>query len=428
MTNYKLSKLKNGLQVLTVPMRGRQSCAVAVWIRTGARYESRQEAGISHFLEHMLFKGTTTRNAQQIKQAVEGVGGSMNAFTSEEVTCYFAKLLKPHMAVAMEVLGDMVLNSTFPPVEVEKERSVILEEIKMYKDLPSHEVHEKMSALLWPKHSLGRPIAGTPESVKGLTRSTLVNYLERYYGPSNMVISVAGDVRHEDVLKLVEKHLIFQRKAIPNQFLKATFNSKGPRISIIKKKIEQTHMVLGFQGLPRMHPDRYKVSLLHVLLGANMSSRLFEEVREKRGLAYEIKSGLVSYMDTGAFIVSAGVEVNKGPECIRVVLGELKNISKLPPAAEELRRAKDFYMSQICMGVEDTLDHLLWVGDRVISGRAVPDLEKIRKNIQSVTSEQISKTAQKLFQKPKMYFSAIGPIPDAASRRMRKALTLGLKK
>jgi predicted Zn-dependent peptidase len=422
MKNYELTKLPNGLRVLTVPMKGRQSCGVAVWIRTGARYESSQEAGISHFLEHMLFKGTTSRNAQQIKQAVEGVGGSMNAFTGEEMTCYFAKLLKLQMPVAMEVLADMVLNSTFPEAEVEKERCVILEEIKMYKDLPSHEAHEKMSSLLWPKHSLGRPIAGTQESVTGLKRTDLVNYQERYYGPANMLVSVAGDVRHQDVLKQVKKHFNFRGKVKASSFDKASFLREGQRIWIKKKKIEQTHLVLAFQGLARVHPDRYKLSLLHVMLGANMSSRLFEEVREKRGLAYEIKSGLVSYIDTGAFIVSAGVEAKKAPECIRVVLNELRQISKQPPSAEELKRAKDFFMSQICMGVEDTLDNLLWAGDRVISGRNVPDLIKIRKNIQSVTSEQISAVAKQLFQSSKLYFTAVGPISDSLKSQMQKAL------
>lgn len=423
MTQYQLTKLANGLKVLTVPMQGRQSCGVAVWIRTGARYESNREAGISHFLEHMLFKGTVKRNAQQIKQAVEGVGGVMNAFTGEEMTCYFAKLLKPHMGTAMEVLSDMVLNSTFPQNEVEKERSVILEEIKMYKDLPAHEAHEKMSALLWPKHSLGRPIAGTAESVMGLKREHLAAYLERNYGPANMLISVAGDVKHKDVVKAAQKYFIFHKKVSPTQFSKAEFLKKGQRVWIKNKKIEQTHLILGFQGFARVHPDRYKLSLLHVLLGANMSSRLFEEVREKRGLAYEIKSGLVSYLDTGAFIVSAGVEAKKAPDCIRVVLNELRRIAKEPPAAEELKRAKDFFMSQICMGVEDTLDHLLWAGDRVISGRNVPDLRKIRRNIGSVTPEQISSVAKHLFQKSKMYFSAVGPVSASLKAQMQKALT-----
>jgi len=421
--NYYLTKLANGLKVLTVPMTGRQSCGVAVWIRTGARYESTREAGISHFLEHMLFKGTVTRNAQQIKQAVEGVGGSMNAFTSEEMTCYFAKLLKPHMGVAMEVLADMVLNSTFPQAEVDKERSVILEEIKMYKDLPSHEAHEKISALLWPKHSLGRPIAGTKESVNELKRADLVDYLECNYGPTNMLVSVAGNVRHEDVLKLVRKNFIFKRRVKPTSFSQAHFEKKGQRVWIKNKKIEQTHLIFGFQGFARVHPDRYKLSLLHVMLGANMSSRLFEEVREKRGLAYEIKSGLVSYFDTGAFVVSAGVEAKKAPDCMRVVLNELRQIANQPPAAEELKRAKDFFMSQICMGVEDTLDHLLWTGDRVISGRSVPDLEKIRRNIQSVTPDQVSAVAKHLFQKSKMYFSAVGPISTALRNQMKKALS-----
>ncbi|HCM42863.1 MAG TPA: pitrilysin family protein [Candidatus Omnitrophota bacterium] len=422
MTDYQVSKLKNGVQVLTVPMQGRQSCAVGVWIRAGARYESLREAGISHFLEHMLFKGTVTRSAQQIKQAVEGVGGVMNAFTSEEMTCYFAKLLRPHMPVAMEVLADMVLHSTFPNEEVEKERSVILEEIKMYKDLPSHEAHEKMSELLWKNHSLGRPIAGTVKSVMGLKRNDLVNYLERFYGPANVVVSVSGDVKHAEVMKLAQKWFVFKSQVPKSRFKKAGFSRGGEKVWIKNKKIEQTHWVMAFEGFARTHPDRYKVSLLHVLLGANMSSRLFEEVREKRGLAYEIKSGLVSYLDTGAFIISAGVEAKKTPDSIQVVLNELRQIAKQPPSAEELKRAKDFFMSQICMGVEDTLDHLLWVGDRVLNGRDVPDLNHIRKNIESVTPQQVSRIAAKIFQSSKLYFSAVGPISSDLQRKMKTAL------
>ena len=366
--NYQLTTLENGLRVLTVPMVNRESAAVAIWVKAGGRYEPKKISGISHFLEHMMFKGTPTRNTRQIKEEIEGVGGILNAFTGEEATCYFAKLLKQYYPRALEVLSDIVLHSTVPPAELAKERTVILEEIKMYRDLPSHHVHELMGELLWPDQSLGRTIAGTAETVSRMTRSEIVGYKRDYYHTSNILVSVSGDVVHDEVLERVAAIYGTKPQKKASRFTPAKSEQTKPRTHYYEKTTEQTHLVIGLHALPRMHPDRYKLGLLHVMLGANMSSRLFEEVREKRGLAYEIKSGISGYQDAGAFTVSAGVETKKSVRAVEVILRELAKVRESFVKPGELRRAKDYFMSQVSMGVEDTLDHLLWAGEKALCG------------------------------------------------------------
>ncbi|HXV27956.1 MAG TPA: pitrilysin family protein, partial [bacterium] len=293
--NYSFNRLPNGLKMVTIPMYERNSAAVAIWVRTGARFETKPVSGVSHYLEHMLFKGTRKRSTRQIKEEIEGVGGMLNAFTSEEVTCYFAKLLNQHFEKALDVLSDMINHATLEKTEIEKERSVILEEIKMYRDLPAHYVHELMGEILWPNQPLGRPIAGTEESVTALKRREIVDYKNRYYHPKNILVTVAGPIQPHEVEDRVQGFFSHQSNLSLSRFQKAVSRRAGSKTLFVEKETEQTHFVIGLHGFSRQHPDRYKLGVLNIILGANMSSRLFEEVREKRGLAYEIKSGLSFY-------------------------------------------------------------------------------------------------------------------------------------
>ncbi len=421
---YKLTTLENGLRVLTVPMANRESAAVAIWVKAGGRYEPKRISGISHYLEHMMFKGTPTRNTRQIKEEIEGVGGVLNAFTGEEATCYFSKLLKQYYPRALEVLSDIVLHSTIPPDELEKERTVILEEIKMYRDLPAHHVHELMGELLWPDQPLGRTLAGTVESVSSMTRAEILDYKKDYYHASNILVSVSGDVSHEEVLTCAASICGTKQVKKPSRFVKAKSQQSRPRTHYFEKSTEQTHLVVGLHALPRMHPDRYKLGLLHVILGANMSSRLFEEVREKRGLAYEIKSGMSGYEDAGSFTVSAGVETKKTVRAVEVILRELGKARKSLVRPGELRRAKDYFMSQVSLGVEDTLDHLLWAGEKALCGGELPDKAQIRHEIESVTLRDLQLLAQKIFRTGNLNLSLIGPVPEKMQREITKILSI----
>ncbi|HPW76399.1 MAG TPA: pitrilysin family protein [Candidatus Omnitrophota bacterium] len=422
--SYNVTKLLNGVRVLTVPMPGRDSAAVMVGVKTGGRYETRKLSGVSHFLEHMLFKGTKNRTTRQIKEDVEGVGGILNAFTGEEVTCYFAKLLKEHYPRALDVLSDMVLNATLPLDEFNREKPVILEEIKMYHDLPSHHAHELMGELLWPGQSLGRSVAGTAESVAKLTRTDMAAYMTRQYQCANILVAVSGTISHAEVVERVQSIYTSRQGKKGLGFVKAESRQTKPRICFHEKKTEQTHFVIGFHALARMHPDRYKLGLLNIILGANMSSRLFDEVREKRGLAYEIKSGVSAYADAGAFTISAGVETVKTELAVRVILKELDKVTRKMVTPGELRRAKDYFMSQVYLGVEDTLDHLLWAGEKLLCANELPNKEDIRRKIEEVTQEEIREVARSLFRTQRLNLAVVGPVNEPMQKAIRKGLVI----
>jgi predicted Zn-dependent peptidase len=330
--------------------------------------------------------------------------------------------LKQYYPRALEVLSDIVLHSTVPPEELAKERAVILEEIKMYRDLPSHHVHELMGELLWPDQPLGRTLAGTVESVSRMTRSEILDYKKKYYHTSNILVSVSGDIAHEEVLAHVASIYGTKQPLKPSRFVPAKSEQIRPRTHYYEKTTEQTHLVIGLHALPRMHPDRYKLGLLHVMLGANMSSRLFEEVREKRGLAYEIKSGISGYQDAGSFTVSAGVETKKTVRAVEVILKELGKVRKSLVKPGELQRAKDYFMSQVSLGVEDTLDHLLWAGEKVLCGGELPDKVQIRREIESATLEDIRHLAQRIFRTGHLNLALIGPVPEKMQREITKIL------
>ncbi|MBI4394945.1 MAG: insulinase family protein, partial [Candidatus Omnitrophica bacterium] len=392
---------------------GRGSVGLTIWVRVGARYERKNLCGISHFVEHMLFKGTKRRTTKQIKEDIEGVGGILNAFTCEESTCYFVKIPKPHLEHAFDVLQDMANNAVLKTEEFIKEKTVILEEIKMYLDLPAQYVHEVMSELLWPKQPLGRPIAGTIESVSGLKREDLYHHVKSYYHPRNILITACGEIDHSELSSLAARHFDGRFPKPLSQFEQVKVSSRPSardRFRFLEKKTEQTHFALGFHGLSRKDPNRYKLAILNIILGANMSSRLFEEVREKRGLAYEIKSSLSFFEDTGSVTVSAGVEPKKSSLAVRVIMRELDRLKRTYVSKSELRRAKDYYLGQLLLGLEDTLDHALWFGERVLYGEDFPDIDEIKRQIEAVDQVDLQNLAKMFFKTPNVHLALIGPI------------------
>jgi len=409
---YEKSALNNGLKVITHFMPKACSSSLGIWIKTGGRYESAENKGIAHFLEHLLFKGTKKYSCRQIKEEIEGKGGHLNGFTSEELTCYLVKLPSQYLNLALEILADMVLNPLLKDQDIEKERSVILEEIKMYKDQPQSYVYELLDALLWPNQALGEPVIGTFDSVNKIKREDLLKFKENYYQPQNMIISACGYLKHKDLIKKIKKIFPSLRRQSINKFLPAQEKQTKPQLKIFPKDTEQTHLALGFHGFSRIHPLRFALGLLHVILGANMSSRLFNEVREKKGLAYEIGTGLKYFQDTGAFIVHAGIDNQKINAAVDLILKELKKIKKELISQDEFRRAKEFYLGQLLLSLEDTLDHMLWIGESTATLDRVYSYKDILKEINRLSRQDIKNVAQYLFKEEKLNLALIGPLED----------------
>jgi predicted Zn-dependent peptidase len=417
--------LRNGIRIVTNRLRSRDSVGLAIWVRVGSRHEHKSVTGISHFVEHMLFKGTKVRTTRKIKEQVEGVGGALNAFTGEEGTCYFVKVPRQHLRSSFDVLQDMINNSIFKKIECEKERTVILEEIKMYQDQPAQQVHEVIGELLWPNQPLGRPIAGTAKSVKGISRSNLIKHVQTFYSTKNILVAACGDLEHAEVSGLTENAFSKTKQGFNSKFAAANQNrtSRSSSIQLIEKKTEQTHFVLGFHGLQRSHVERYRLAVLNVILGGNMSSRLFEGVREQKGLAYEIRSGIGFFSDTGYVMISAGVEPSKAPLTLRLIRKELRKLKRSSVSKGELRRAKDYFLGQMLLGLEDTLDHTLWLGEHVLYSRDVPLVGQIEGEIEKVTEDDISALAQRLFQFKNVKLAMIGPMDNRYKRKIKAELS-----
>lgn len=419
---YHKTVLSNGLRVINCHMPHMESVAFGLWLCAGGRYETEDRIGISHFIEHLVFKGSKHRSGQEIKEAIEGVGGSLNAFTSEEFTCYLVKIVEKYFKLSLEVISDMVLSPLFKEEDIEKERLVILEEIRMYLDLPMQHVHQLLNELLWPHQPLGRNLAGTPESMSGIKRENIVDYHQRLYHPGCMAVVVAGPVEHNVILEAV-KHIFSKFESRPlTKFSPAREKQGKPQSNLFFKKTEQSHISLGFHAFSRVHPDKYGLSLLHIILGANMSSRLFQEVREKRGLAYEIGSALRRYQDTGAFVVNAGVDNSKAPEAIKVILDEINKVKISLVSEKEFTRAKEFYLGQLKIALEDTLDRMLWLGENELGLNKVLKLEEIIQQVKKVKIEDLKRIAETIFRNSNLNLALIGPIEDKDKGSIEKGI------
>lgn len=421
---YHVTRLPRGPAVVLRPMAHASSVAIGVWVRVGGRYEPLAQTGISHFIEHLLFKGTHRRSCEALKQAVEGIGGSLNGFTAEEFTCYLAKVPAAYLRRAVTILSDMVLHSTLRPQDIEREREVILEEIRMSEDNPGQHVHELFNQLLWPNHPLGMLLAGTEQTVRRLQRPQLVDYWRRFYQPRHMLIVCAGALEPDRTVQLVRRCFAGSSRRSAARMSRAPRPRPGPHVQVMHKATEQTHFCLGVPAMPRTHPQRFAVELLHVLLGANMSSRLFREVRERRGLVYEIGTQVRRYHDTGAFIVYAGCDVGKLDSTLRIVTKELSRIKRELVPARELARAKEFYHGQLVMSLEDTMDHMLWMGEQVVTVGRLSTPQDVTAALKRVTAQQIRDAARRLFLTPRMYLAAIGPVPQSQAAALHAACVL----
>ena len=421
---YQFARQTNGLSVVLRPMAHVESAAVGVWVRAGGRYERSEMSGVSHFLEHLLFKGTRTHSCEQLTQAIEGVGGSLNGFTAEELTCYMAKVPAKSLARAVTILSDMVLHSVFRPADIEKEREVILEEIRMYEDAPGQYVHELFNQLLWPHHPLGNLISGTASTVRAITRQDLLAYWKRFYHPRNLWVACAGALDPEPLIRQVRRAFAGTASHRLQRAVPGPRPRRGPQVRLLRKETEQTHVCLGTPAMPRTHPQRFALELLHVLLGANMSSRLFHEVREKRGLVYEIGTQIKRYEDTGAFVIYAGCDAAKLSTTIRTIVAELARMTRELVHPRELRRAKDFYRGQLLMGLEDTMEHMLWMGEQTVTVGRVAHPHDVIEALERVTPQQVQRAARVLFSPQQLSLAVIGPVPEHQTDALRELCRL----
>lgn len=407
---YKKIKLNNGLRIILYRMPNMRSVALGIWIKIGGRYETIQNKGISHFLEHLVFKGSKKYSCRKIKESIEGVGGSLNGFTSEELTCYLIKIPARYCRLALDVLADMVINPTLPKEEIEKERQVILEEIKMYKDQPQTYVHELLDELLWPGQPLGAPIIGFVDSISKITRDDLTLFKKEYYTPTNIVVSVVGALDYNQLNRALSSLFSCLKEYKLNTCVLAKEEQAQPQLKIFAKDTEQTHLALGFHAFKRDHPLRHALSLLHIILGANMSSRLFHELREKQGLAYEIGTQLRRFQDTGAFVIHAGIDNRKVKLAIESILKELKKIKHGLVGLDEFRRAKEFYLGQLMLSLEETMDYMLWIGETTATLDKTYTLKQIIKELNEVKREDLRNIARMMFKEKKLNLALIGPL------------------
>jgi predicted Zn-dependent peptidase len=402
-----LDTLPSGLRLVTERMPHVRSVTVGVWLTRGSRHETDDESGVAHFVEHMLFKGTTSRSAQQIAQTIDSIGGQLDAFTAKEYAGYYIKVLDEHLPIAIDLLSDMLLRPAFAPDDITKEQSVILEEIKMVEDVPDDLVHEVFAQQFWQKHPLGRPILGTPETVTSFTSPTLRNYFGNAYVAPNLIVAAAGHLEHAALRDLVGQAFASVPVGAP---IPATAPpAVTPGFSARHKDIEQSHLCLGTPAYPHAHEDRHAMYVLNTILGGSMSSRLFQHIREERGLAYAVFSNITAYTDAGMITVYAGCANDKVSEVVDLTLAELRNLRSTAVPAEELRRAKDHLKGSLMLSLENTSSRMSHLGrQQIYFGRQV-SLDEMLARIESVSADDVQRVANDLFRDGQVVATLVGP-------------------
>jgi predicted Zn-dependent peptidase len=400
--------LHNGLCLLTESMPHVRSVSIGVWLTRGSRHEPDERGGIAHFVEHMLFKGTSTRSAEDIAQAIDSIGGQLDAFTAKEYAAYYIKVLDDHLPLALDILSDIVLDPAFAGDDVEREKKVVLEEIKMVEDTPDDLVHELFTQSFWEGHPLGRPILGTRESVEGLTPEALKTYFGDAYTARNMVISAAGNIEHARVRELIEH--AFAPLTLAGRTVVDEPPTVVPKVMVRTKELEQSHLCLGTSGYPQNHSDRYVSYVLNTLIGGSMSSRLFQNVREKRGLAYAVFSGLSAYRDAGSFTVYAGCANEAVGEVIDLVVEELRTVKQVPAPEAELRRAKDHLKGSLMLSLENTASRMSHLARQEIYFDRQFGLDETLAGIEAVTAADLQRVANELFSNGSLAATVLGQL------------------
>jgi len=407
---YKKTTLPNGLRIITVPNKNSQSATVMVLVGVGSKYERKQESGISHFVEHLFFKGTQKRpTAKDIAQDLDKIGGSYNAFTSKEWTGYFAKVDKSHFNLALDWVSDIFLNSRLPAKEIEKERGVIIEEINMTLDAPMRYVGDLWEELLYGNQPAGWQIIGSKENILNLKRADFINYINEHYSSRNTVVAVAGNFPQKDIIKIVGKYFKNIEEDKPKEKIKTIERQAKPETLLYYKPTDQSHLCLGARGFDMFSEKRFAQELLAIILGGNMSSRLFLEVREKKGLAYYIHTNDETYTDSGYLVTQAGAPNDKADEAVAVILKEYKRIKERGVSPEELKKAKDYFKGALTLSLEPSdAQAMFFASQEALSGKILTAKEKYEK-ISKITNKDIQRIAQEIFHPSKINLALIGP-------------------
>jgi len=411
--------LPNGLTLVTESMPHVRSAAVGVWLRRGSRHETPARTGISHFIEHMVFKGTRHRSAAAIAAEVDAIGGFMDAYTAKEHAAFHLKVLDEHLPRALDIVVDIIRNPLFDPVEIAKEKRVILEEISMVEDTPDDLVMELFTGAFWPSHPLGRPILGTRKSVRSFTRGQLAGFFRDVYHPGNLVVAAAGRLAHETTRSLVERGLGDLSPGRPPRRPERPPRPAGRVVTRSKRELEQVHICLGVPAYAQGHDDRYGAHTLNVILGGSMSSRLFQNVREQRGLVYAISSGISAYSDAGSLCVYAGTSRRAVDEVLQLTLDELQRLQDEPVPEEELRRAKDHLKGSLMLSLESTGSRMSHLARQELAHGRQLDLDEVLERIERVEAEDLTRIARELFAGP-MTVSVLGNLDGYRPRLTRR--------
>jgi predicted Zn-dependent peptidase len=407
---HELTTLDNGLRVLTVTLPHVQSVSLGFFLGVGSRYESAEVSGISHFAEHMLFKGTERwPTPRDIAEAIEGRGGLVNASTGLETTLYWAKVAAAHLPEALDVLSDMLLRATLEPAEMEKERAVIVEEINYALDTPDSLAQILVSELQWPGHALGRDVAGSRETVSAISRQSLQEYVRSHYLPGTTILGLGGQVTHDQAVALAHASLGDWRNGSPILWDPAPLDHDGPCVQIEHRDTEQAHLAFSFSGPSRRDPDRFVVRLLNTILGEGMRSRLFQEVRERLGLAYTVDSYATTLQDTGALGIYAGVGVERTAEAIRAILAEVDKMRQEPVPEDELAKAKEFVRGRLALSLEDSFAQAAWYVRQELLGPEVLEPEEAVAHAEAVQAADIQRVAGLVFQHNRLNLAVVGP-------------------
>jgi len=400
--------LPNGLRILTERMPHVRSVSIGVWLARGSRHEPAVQSGIAHFVEHMLFKGTATRSAEDIAQTIDSIGGQMDAFTAKEYASYYLKVLDEHLPLAVDVLSDIVMRPAFTADDIEREKKVVLEEIKMVEDTPDDLVHELFTESFWHNHPLGRPILGTKETVEALNADGLRRYFTSVYTAPNLIVAAVGNITHEQVRDLVMR--AFEGLPISSEPLVEEPPKVIPTITVRNKELEQSHVCLGTPSYPQDHADRYTSYVLNTVLGGSMSSRLFQNVREKRGLAYAVFSGLSAYRDAGSMTIYAGCANDAVGELIDVVIAELRRMRDEQMPASELQRSKDHLKGSLMLNLESTSSRMSHLARQEIYFDRQFGLDETLEGVERVSQDDIQRVAHELFANGTVAATVLGAV------------------
>ena len=399
--------MANGIILITETMPHVRSVAVGVWMGTGSRHETPEENGISHFIEHMVFKGTANRSAEDIARAVDSIGGNLDAFTAKEMVSFNAKVVDEHLPIVSDILSDLVLHPLFREEDIEKEKGVVLEELKMEADSPEYVVHELFSGTFWKDHPLGKPILGSRDTIKRFSRESLDAYYRKYYVPSNIIVTAAGNLTHARLLEVFKERF---ESLLPNGSVPPSPQpSTHARLSLRhKKSLEQVHLCMGVPSYPIPDEKRYAMSVLNTMLGGGMSSRLFQNIREKRGLAYAVFSEVSAYRDTGCMSVYAGTSRESVNEVVRLILEEFRRVKQERVPDEELRRAKDNLKGSLLLGLESTGSRMGNIARQYLYFGRFFSLDEMAEGVERVTADEVQQAAQDFFDPKHVALSVVG--------------------